>query len=176
MHADDLDLIARHLSPRPGVVLDAGCGPGQVTAYLRSLGIEAVGIDMVADFIDYASTNYPEGRYQLGSMSQLPIADNSVAGILAWYSLIHLGPDGIDSVLAELRRVAAPSAKLVVGFFAGEQITPFDHKVTTAYYWPIEELTKRLDRASFAEIERLGRSGVPKPGRRSHGAIAATAV
>jgi SAM-dependent methyltransferase len=36
--ADDLALIARHLSVRPGTVLDVGCGPGHLTAHLRSLG------------------------------------------------------------------------------------------------------------------------------------------
>ena len=37
VHADDLALIVRHLSIRPGTVLDVGCGPGHLTAHLRSL-------------------------------------------------------------------------------------------------------------------------------------------
>jgi hypothetical protein len=35
--ADDLALIARHLSIGLGAMLDVGCGPGHVTAHLRSL-------------------------------------------------------------------------------------------------------------------------------------------
>ncbi len=30
VHNDDLRLIERHLSTRPGTVLDAGCGPGHL--------------------------------------------------------------------------------------------------------------------------------------------------
>ena len=38
-----------------------------------------------------------------------------LVGTLAWYSLIHLQPDEIDSVLAELRRVMAPGGVLQDG-------------------------------------------------------------
>jgi SAM-dependent methyltransferase len=43
VHADDLALIRRHLTGRPGPVLDLGCGPGHLTACLRSHGAEAIG-------------------------------------------------------------------------------------------------------------------------------------
>ncbi|HMG41155.1 MAG TPA: class I SAM-dependent methyltransferase, partial [Acidimicrobiales bacterium] len=54
VHADDLALIARHLSIRPGAVLDVGCGPGHLTAHLRSLEVDATGLDLVPEFIDHA--------------------------------------------------------------------------------------------------------------------------
>ena len=47
VHAEDLAFIRRHLAGRPGPVLDLGCGPGHITGYLCSLGIDATGIDMV---------------------------------------------------------------------------------------------------------------------------------
>jgi 2-polyprenyl-3-methyl-5-hydroxy-6-metoxy-1,4-benzoquinol methylase len=92
VHAGDLAFIGRHLAGRPGPVLDLGCGPGHITGYLRSLGVDATGIDMVPGFITHAQAAHPSGRYQLGSMEDLAVADHSIAGILAWYSLIHLPP------------------------------------------------------------------------------------
>lgn len=108
MHDDDLALIRCHLSIHPGVVLDNGCGPGHLTAYLRSLDVDAYGIDLVTEFIDHARVSYPCGRYEIGSMHRLPFADHSVAGILAWYSLIHLCPDELDGVLLAGRRTGRP--------------------------------------------------------------------
>ena len=171
VHADDLAFIGRHLSSQPGNVLDLGCGPGHITDYLRSLGVDAIGIDMVPEFIAHAKAAHPDGRYQLGSMKSLDVDDRSIAGILAWYSLIHLPPQDLDDVLAEFRRVMAPAGTLVVGFFDGDEIAAFDHKVVTAYRWPVDELSARLARAGFTEIERQHR---PSDGtHRPYAAIAA---
>jgi SAM-dependent methyltransferase len=176
VHADDLDLIARHLIAGHGAVADVGCGPGHLTAYLRSLDVEATGIDIVPDFVDHARRTDPGGRYEIGSIERLPVPDHSIAGILAWYSLIHVPPDDVDGVLAELRRAMAPSGVLVVGFFDGDVVEAFEHKVVTAYRWPVDELSVRLRRAGFTEIERQQRPGETAPGPRPHAAIAAVAT
>ncbi|MEV0134317.1 class I SAM-dependent methyltransferase [Dactylosporangium sp. NPDC050688] len=173
VHADDLAFIGRHLSALPGPVLDVGCGPGHITAHLRSLGADASGIDLVPEFIAYAKTTHPDVPYRLGSMQRLDLEDASVAGILTWYSLIHYPPAELDGVLAQLRRVLAPGGTLVAGFFDGAEVAAFDHKVTTAYWWPADEFSARLARAGFTEIARDHR---PSDGtHRSHAAIAATA-
>lgn len=175
VHADDLALITRHLSIRPGTVLDVGCGPGHLTDHLRSMNVEATGIDLVPEFIDHARASHQNSRYVLGSMHQLSFHDTSVAGILAWYSLIHLTPDSLDDVLAELRRVMTPGGTLVAGFFDGHEVVAFDHKVATAYYWPVDQFSQRLLRAGFTEVERQRRPGIKETGVRPHAAIAAIA-
>ncbi len=176
VHPDDLALIVRHLSIRPGLVLDVGCGPGHHTAHLRSRGVDVTGLDLVPKFIAHARATYPGGRYELGSMHELPVSDGSVVGILAWYSLIHMPPDGIDHALTELHRVLAPGGTLVVGWFDGDEVTAFDHKVTTAYYWPIGELSRRLRRVGFVEVERQQRAAVAETGQRAHAAVVAVAA
>jgi SAM-dependent methyltransferase len=178
VHADDLDLIGRHLSGRPGPVLDVGCGPGHLTAHLRSLEVDATGLDQVPAFIDHARATYPDGRYQVASLHRLPVADHAIAGVLAWYSLIHLPPEDLDRGLVELRRTMAPGAALVVGFFPGDdggKVVAFDHRVTTAYYWPVDAFAERLHDAGLVEVERQRRPGLDRPGQRPHAAIAATA-
>lgn len=175
VHPDDLAMIVRHLSIRPGAVLDAGCGPGHLTAHLRSLDVDVTGLDLVPEFIHHARAAHPGGRYALGSMRRLPVPDRSLAGILAWYSLIHLPPEDLDSVLAELRRAMAPGGTLVVGFFDGDEIVAFEHKVVTAYYWPVDAFAERLRQAGFTEVERERRPGTAEPGFRPHAAITALA-
>ncbi len=173
VHADDLAFIGRHLAGRPGPVLDLGCGPGHLTDYLRALGVNATGIDVVPEFIAHARTAHPTGSYQFGSIDGLAFADHSIAGVLAWYSVIHLPPRDLDRVLAEFRRVMAPAGTLVLGLFTGVEVAAFDHKVITAYRWPLDEFAERLARAGFSEVERL-----PRPGdgtHRPHAALAAIA-
>ncbi len=173
VYPDDLAFIARHLADRPGPVLDLGCGPGQITDCLRSLGVDATGIDVVPEFIAHAQAAHPDGRYRLGSMEDLDVTDHSIDGILAWYSLIHLPPQRLDGVLAGFRRAMAPAGMLVLGVFDGDEVTAFDHKVVTAYRWPVDELVDRLTRAGFTEVEHQRRPG--EGTRRPHAAIAAIA-
>ncbi|MEV4656675.1 class I SAM-dependent methyltransferase [Micromonospora sp. NPDC049301] len=174
VHADDLAFIGRHLAGRPGRVLDLGCGPGHITGYLRSLGADATGIDVVPEFIAHARATQPGVEFHLGSMESLDVADHSIAGILAWYSLIHLPPQKLDGMLSTFRRATAPSGTLVLGVFVGDEVEAFDHKVVTAYRWPMDEISARLTRAGFTEVERLER---PSDGtHRPHAAIAAIAT
>ncbi|GAA0471160.1 methyltransferase [Paractinoplanes deccanensis] len=165
VHADDLALIERHLTIRPGRVLDLGCGPGHLTAHLRSRGVEAAGLDLVPEFVAHARSAHPDGDYRLGSMTDLDVEDGSVAGILSWFSTIHLPPPGLDGVLAEFRRALRPGGTLVLGFFEAAELAAFDHKVTTAYRWPVGEMSARLSRAGFTETERHSRpaEGTQRP-------------
>jgi trans-aconitate methyltransferase len=174
VHPDDLAFIERHLVGQHGAVLDLGCGPGHITDYLRALGVDATGIDMVPEFIDHARAAHPHSRYELGSLDNLDAADHSVAGLLAWYSLIHLPPQNLHGVLTEFRRAMAPAGMLVLGLFDGAEVAAFDHKVVTAYRWPVDEMSQRLARAGFTEVERLQRPADDH--HRPHVAIAAIAA
>ena len=175
-HGDDLDLVRRHLGGLAGPVLDLGCGPGQWTSYLHSLGADVTGVEMVPEFVAHARANHPGIEFRHCSMTDLGMPDHSVAGILSWYSTIHLAPSELDSVLAEFRRLLEPSGVLVIGFFdSDDDVAPFDHKVIAAYRWPAEALSARLARAGFVEVERLRRQVPERPDRR-YGAIAARAA
>jgi hypothetical protein len=69
-----------------------------------------------------------------GSMTELDFPDHSVAGVLSWYSTIHLTPSALDGVLTEFRRILAPAGVLVAGFFDSDDVVAeFAHKVVAAY-------------------------------------------
>jgi hypothetical protein len=109
-------------------------------------------------------------------MTDLDLPDHSVAGILAWYSTIHVPPDEMDRVLDGLRRLLAPSAAVVLGFFDSEdEVAAFDHTVITAYRWPVDALAQRLQAAGFIELERLQRR-FPARADRCYAAVAARAL
>jgi SAM-dependent methyltransferase len=174
-HADDTELIRRHLAGLTGPVLDLGCGPGHWTAYLQSLGAEVTGVDLVPEFITHARETYPDSNFRLGSMTELNAADHSVAGILAWYSTIHLAPAELDRVLAEFRRLLAPAGTLVIGFFdSDDDVTAFDHKIFAAYRWPADVLAEHLVTAGFVELQRRQHQLAGRPDRK-YAAIAARA-
>jgi ubiquinone/menaquinone biosynthesis C-methylase UbiE len=103
-----------------GPVADVGCGPGHVTAHLNELGVDAFGIDLSPGMIDVARRDHPELQFEVGSMTDLPLGDASVAGLLAWWSLIHIPDDEVPTVFAHFHRVLRPGAPLQVGFHVGD--------------------------------------------------------
>ncbi|MEU5903957.1 class I SAM-dependent methyltransferase [Micromonospora sp. NPDC047467] len=106
-----------------GAVADVGCGSGRITAHLHGLGIDAFGIDLSPAMIDVARRDHPGLRFEVGSMTDLPLAEGSVAGLLAWYSLIHIPDDQIGAVLAHFRRALRPGGPLLLGFHVGDETT-----------------------------------------------------
>jgi SAM-dependent methyltransferase len=174
-HQEDTALVRRHLTGLGGPVLDLGCGPGHWTAHLHSLGADVTGVDMVPEFIVHARATHPGPNFQLGSMTELDVADHSIAGILAWYSTIHLPPPELDRALAEFRRLLAPDGVLVVGFFdSGDDVAAFEHKVITAYRWPVNVFAEHLLAAGFVELQRRQHQ-VPERPDRKYAAVAARA-
>lgn len=147
--------LVRTAGPRP--VAEAGCGPGHMTAHLSDLGLDAFGIDLSPALIDIARREHPGLRFELGSMTAMDVADGELGGLLSWYSLIHVPPSELPPYFAEFRRVIAPGGHLLLGFFEseGDPVQPFDHRVTTAYRWPIDDLADLARGEEFVEVARM---------------------
>jgi SAM-dependent methyltransferase len=102
-----------------GPVADVGCGPGYATAHLNGLGVEAFGIDLSPAMVAIARRDHPALRFAVGSMTDLPLAAGSVAGILAWWSLIHVPDESFPLVLGHFRRALRPGGVLLAGYHVG---------------------------------------------------------
>lgn len=110
--------FAAHVGPgRP--VADVGCGTGRMTAHLAGLGLDAHGLDLSPGMVAVARRRHPDRRFAVGSLLALPWADATQAGVLAWYSLIHVPPDDLPAACAQVRRVLVPGGHLLVAGQAG---------------------------------------------------------
>ncbi|SBT67151.1 Methyltransferase domain-containing protein [Micromonospora sediminicola] len=103
-----------------GPVADMGCGPGRITAHLHGLGLDAFGVDLSPAMIEVARRDHPNLRFEVGSMTRLDLADASLTGLLAWFSLIHVPDEDVPGVLAGFHRALRPGGVVLLGFFAGE--------------------------------------------------------
>ena len=113
---------------------------------------------------------YPEAQFSVGSLERLPTADESLAGILAWYSLIHTPPAGIAGFWTSLPAASIPAGASCSVSSMARPCESFPHAVTPAYFWPVEEMSARLQEAGFSIVSTHSRAD---PGARPHAAIVA---
>jgi SAM-dependent methyltransferase len=105
-----------------GQVADIGCGPGYVTGHLHDAGVDVFGIDLSSEMIAIARRDYPDLRFEVGTMTDLDLADDSLAGIVAFWSVIHVPDHAMPGVFEQFRRVMRPRGLLLVGFHVGDEI------------------------------------------------------
>jgi len=186
-YADETrDLLDRLLHVRAGVVLfadlvraigggpvaDVGCGPGHTTALLRELGTDTFGIDLSPAMVEIARREHPGARFEVGSMTDLDLADDSLAGVLAWWSLIHIPDEAMPGVLAQFHRVLRPDGVLAVGFHVGDgsEVTTSGHgnqprKAAYGHHRQPSRVADWLREAGFTvEAQHLLHPDEPKPG------------
>lgn len=164
--ADYADLLSDDLAAMPldralltlfaelagqGPVLDAGCGPGRITAYLRELGCAVEGVDLSPGMIEQAHVRHPHLSFRVGAFGSLGLAESSFAGILAWYSLIHTPPSDLRPVFAEFALALRPKGQLLLAFHAGngEEV-----RREEAYGHAVQRVNYRHDPEHLVDVMR----------------------
>jgi SAM-dependent methyltransferase len=111
---------------RDALVLEVGSGPGAVTAHLHQLGLDVAGIDLSPVMVDIARRDHPQLGFDVGEMGGLDRADASLAGLVAWYSLIHVPPPDRQHVIDEFHRVLRPGGYALIAFQVGDDTLHLD--------------------------------------------------
>ena len=159
-----------------GTICDMGCGPGQVAGYLHRVGASACGVDLSKEMIGEARRLHPDVPFHQGDMLGLKhLADNSFAGIAAFYSIIHIPRESVVDALRELRRVLRPGGVLLLTFHIGNEIIHrdewwnkevdldfifFEKEEMTAYFAAANfELQEVIERSPYPEVEYQSRRG-----------------
>lgn len=87
----------------PGVILDAGCGPGRDLAAFESVGVAAVGADNSAEMVAHAVRAGHNASCE--DICNLSFDDATFTGVWASASLVHLDDTEAAQALGELARV-----------------------------------------------------------------------
>ncbi|MET9298539.1 class I SAM-dependent methyltransferase [Micromonospora aurantiaca] len=146
-------------------VLEAGCGTGRVTAHLHRLGLDISGVDLSPGMVAVARRAYPDLRFEVGSLIELTAPDASLAGLVSWYSIIHLPPELLSEVFAGFHRVLAPGGHLLLAVKAGDRRDrreqAYGHSVALDVYWlSPDRLAAQLTTAGFVVSATMVRAPV----------------
>ncbi len=150
-----------------GQICDLGCGPGQIAAYLHGIGRNVIGVDLADEMLAEARLLHPDIPFVQADMRSLPFADESLAGIVAFYSLIHIPRAQIPAVLLELWRVLQPGGEMLVGFHRGQETRHLDDFFDAAvdldfHFFTSQEMTDWCIAAGFTILDVTERDPYPE--------------
>lgn len=157
---DDLAGEARLIDamvPRGARILDAGCGPGRVGAYLAEAGHHVVGVDVDPVLIAAAEEDHPGPTWLVGDLAELDLPSRGIAHkfdamVCAGNVMTFLAPSTRRAVLAAMAAHLAPDGRIAVGFGAsrGYEFDEFFTDVESAGLVP-ELLLSTWDARPFTD-------------------------
>ena len=145
----------------PGRILDVGSGTGRWAGHLAALGHTVEGLEPAGRLVEMARRTFPAVEFRHAAISDLDSSEERWAGVLAWYSLIHMGADELPAALKTLRRALDEDGQLLLSFFTGAGYEPIPHPATTAYLWPMDDMVGALGRAGLEVTGQLTNPGAP---------------
>jgi SAM-dependent methyltransferase len=171
-----LDAFAATVATVGAPILEVGCGPGQVAAYLHARGADVSGLDLSPEMIAAATADHPAIAFAVGDMCALPHGDASLGGVVAFYAVVHLPTEELLLPFREFRRVLAPGGHLALAFHAGNEAVHVDELFGCAtslnfFFHDPDAVVAALTLAGFTLEARLDRApyrDVEHPTRRSY--------
>jgi len=169
-----LDRFTKQTQGR-GEVCDMGCGPGHVARYLRDAGASVFGLDLSLGMVEQARRLNPGIPFREWNMLALDLADETLAGIAAFYAIVNIPRQSLPVVFREIHRVLRSNG-LLLGFHAGDEVIReeelWGQKISMDFlFFQPAEIKLGLEAAGFTIEEIIEREPYPDveyPSRRAY--------
>ncbi|MFZ5821718.1 MAG: methyltransferase domain-containing protein [Chloroflexota bacterium] len=149
-------------------VLDAGCGLGRDTDYLRKHGYpQSIGLDMSFGMLNMGarSANFQFPAVQ-ADFRALPLAAQSFDGVWAVASIIHIPRGNVENVLKEFKRILKPGGFVYLSVIkgSGEEAESGEEDVVQRgwryfVFYELDEMKTLLQKAGLKSIVSWDRPG-----------------
>jgi len=148
-----LDRFANLVKDR-GRVVELGCGPAHVAAYLAMGGVDISGLDQSAGMVAQAKRMFPDLEVVVGDMLALPFGDAALGGMVAFYSIIHFDDGQLVTAFSEMARVLQDNGLVALAFHIGDEVVHNEQwwdmpVVLDSRYLPVELITGLLTGAGL---------------------------
>ncbi len=153
------NLVHRLLPSEAGPILDAGCGDGAMSEDIaRVTGVPVVGVDLSTKRASYARREFGSASYAIGSIYELPFANDTFSTVVCADLLEHL--DDPERAVTELVRVSSQWVVISVPYKIRIETTLCPHCNEEYYLYGHQHSfgrdgIERLARAAGARVDRF---------------------
>lgn len=123
----DRALLRGLIDEAAGPILEVGGGPGQVARFLADHGADVRGSDLSPGMVSLARRLHPHIEFEVADFRAMPHPPGSMAGVVAFYAIVHTRPEELGDVFQALHNVLQPGGLLLLGFHLGHENVHSDH-------------------------------------------------
>ena len=147
-------------------VWDFGCGTGNTTQYLKKLGLEISGLDLSEKMLKQARITYPDIRFRKGNVLELEFDDDSIAGITAFYTIVHFSQEQVETAFREAFRVLRPGGLFLLTYHIGEDSMHLEEflgkKISIDFmFFTTDFISGCLKKCGFKKLDIIEREPYP---------------
>ncbi len=111
-------IIDKFVQLTEGKVLNVGSGPGRDGIILRDAGLDITCLDASEEMVKLSAKR---GLHSVvGDFNNLPFEDQSIDGVWAYTSLLHVPKSSVDQSLSEIHRVLKVGGTFGLGLIEGD--------------------------------------------------------
>jgi SAM-dependent methyltransferase len=122
LYNDTYESFLKHLPTSGSAVLELGCGPGNITAYLLralpSLKIDAT--DVSPNMVKLAAKNNPAARCFIMDCRHINQLQKNYGGIIGGFILPYLSPADTEKLIHDCGQLLDPGGSLYLSFVDGD--------------------------------------------------------
>ncbi|MFC1746388.1 class I SAM-dependent methyltransferase [Candidatus Riflebacteria bacterium] len=147
-------------------VWDLGCGPGNTTKYLKSLGIEISGLDLSGKMLQQARAIHPGIHFQKGNILDLEFENDAIGAVVAFYAIVHFTEEQVKIAFREVFRVLQSGGIFLLTYHIGEGTIHLEQflgrKVDMDFmFFTTAFICSCLKHSGFEKIETIEREPYP---------------
>ena len=148
-------------------VWDFGCGPGHTANYLFTLGVEISGLDLSEKSLEQARTHYPAIHFQKGNVLKLKFENDSIAGVVSFYAIVHFTEEQVALAFSEVFRVLQPGGIFLFTYHIGKNTIHIDQflgkRIDVDFmFFSHDFISRCLGDSGFVKTETIEREPYPE--------------
>ena len=160
LYNETYDFICSSILRHKAMLLEIGCGPGNITKYLLSKrpDFHILGIDFAPTMIELAKRNNPDANYKVMDCRNINELKTKFDGIIGGFCLPYLSQTESEKLISDAYDLLTDHGLLYLSFVEGNPGNS-DLKVASSgdrtyfYYHELAKLKSQLIESNFDELK-----------------------